>query len=356
MDRSILHHVAARRSVLVGGAAAAALWLQPARAFAMTGLQGWYADPELHVFDGGWWLYATTSEAPAAAPPPVLTTTQMRMRQGPKVRPAYLGQTYMDAFSSPDLVTWTRHPRVLDVSNVPWAAYALWAPSVIQMGRRYAMLFGANDIQSDAATGGIGLVWADAPQGPFRDTLGAPLVGAFHNGAQPIDPFVFRDDDDQIYLFYGGWGRCNVARLSPDLSRSQPFADGSTFMAITPPGYVEGSFLIKRQGVYYLMWSEGEWTGPDYRVAYARGSSPVGPFTGGGVILRQDPRIARGAGHHSVTQVPGRDQWIIAYHRRPLGETQGDHRVLAVDRLRFDREGKILPVIMTEAGPGQTRP
>ena len=45
-----------------------------------------------------------------------------------------------------------------------------------------------------------------------------------------------------------------------------------------PPGYVEGSFMVKRKGVYYLMWSEGGWTGPDYSVAYAMGPSPTGPF------------------------------------------------------------------------------
>ncbi len=346
---------APRRSVLVGGAAATAAALRPARAFATTGLGGWYADPELHDFDGRWWLYATTSEAPADATPPVLSAAQVRLRQGPTVRPAYLGQTYMDAFSSPDLVNWTRHPRVIDVADVPWVAYALWAPSVIRVGRRYAMLFGANDIQSDTQLGGLGIAWADAPQGPFRDELGRPLVGAFHDGAQPIDPFVFRDDDGQLYLFYGGWGRCNVARLAPDLSGLTPFADGSTFRSITPRGYVEGSFMIKRAGVYYIMWSEGDWTGPDYRVAYARGPSALGPFTDAQVILRQDLRLATGAGHHSVAQAPGRDAWLIAYHRRPLGEANGDHRVLAVDRLRFDARGDILPVVMTEAGPGPVR-
>ena len=55
--------------------------------------------------------------------------------------------------------------------------------------------------------------------------------------------------------------------------------------------------VIKRKGVYYLMWSEGGWTGPDYSVAYAMGPSPTGPFKPMGKILAQDFRIARGAGH-----------------------------------------------------------
>jgi beta-xylosidase len=44
----------------------------------------------------------------------------------------YDQQTFLDAFSSRDLVTWTKHPRVLDTTNVSWARRAVWAPSVIR--------------------------------------------------------------------------------------------------------------------------------------------------------------------------------------------------------------------------------
>src|SRR3546814_20017330 len=76
--------------------------------------------------------------------------------------------------------------------------------------------------------------------------------------------------------------------------------------------------MIGRNGIYYLMWSEGGWTGPDYSVAYAMGQSPNGPFTPMGKILQQDFKIARGAGQHSVVNVPGTDAGYIVYHRRPL--------------------------------------
>lgn len=74
--------------------------------------------------------------------------------------------------------------------------------------------------------------------------------------------------------------------------------------------------MLRHRGKYYFMWSEGGWTGPDYCVAYAIADSPFGPFERIGKILEQDPAIARGAGHHSVIQVPGRDEWYIVYHRR----------------------------------------
>ena len=98
------------------------------------------------------------------------------------------------------------------------------------------------------------------------------------------------------------------------------------------------------------MWSEGGWTGPDYRVAYAIGNSPFGPFERIGTILKQDTTIATGAGHHSMLHLPAQDDWYIVYHRRPLGETDGNHRVVCIDRLYFDGDGHIKPVQITKEG------
>ena len=312
---------------------------------------GWYADPEIRVFGDRYWIYPTYSDD-AGKPDvsPSFTPEQVKLRRQHTVRPSYLQQTFFNAFSSPDLVHWTKHSHVLDVADVAWAGYAVWAPSAIEHKGRYYLFFGANDIQSDAQQGGIGVAVADTPGGPFKDAIGKPLIGAFHNKAQPIDPFVYRDDDGQVYLYYGGWKQCNVVRLSDDLRSVRPFADGTTYKDITPPGYVEGSFVIKRKGVYYLMWSEGAWTGSDYRVAYATGKSPTGPFTPKGTILAEDARIARGAGHHSVVNVPGTDEWYIVYHRRPLGDDKGEHRQIAIDRMTFAADGSIKPVVLTNSG------
>ncbi|VVS99620.1 Arabinan endo-1,5-alpha-L-arabinosidase [Sphingomonas sp. EC-HK361] len=340
--------IARRIVIALGGAALMSLSLAADAANPI--VPGWYADPEIRIFDHRYWIYPTLSDVSGRPAPQRFTPAQAAARKAYMVHPSYAAQTYLDAFSSPDLVHWTKHPRILDIADVKWAAYAVWAPSTIEVGGRYYLFFGANDIQSDNQTGGIGLAVSDKPGGPFRDALGKPLIAAFHNGAQPIDPFVYQDTDGQVYLYYGGWGHCNVVRLSRDLRRIEPFADGSTYKEITPPGYTEGSFVIKRRGVYYLMWSEGDWTGPEYRVAYATGRSPLGPFTPKGVILAQDFHIARGAGHHSVVNVPGTDDWYIVYHRRPLGDDKGDHRQLAIDRMTFIADGSIAPVTMTKAG------
>jgi beta-xylosidase len=288
-------------------------------------LEGWYADPEAHVFDGRYWIYPTYS-----AP--------------------YDEQLFMDAFSSTDLVTWEKHPRILDAARISWANRAVWAPSVVEKDGAYYIFFSANDIQSDEEAGGLGVARASQPGGPFEDLLGRPLIDRFHNGAQPIDPYVFRDTDDTFYITYGGWRHCNIAKLDDDFTGFVPFDDGVTFREITPRGYVEGSFMLIRDGKYYFMWSEGGWTGPNYAVAYAMADSPLGPFERVGRILQQDPEVATGAGHHSVLHADGSPNWYIVYHRRPLDRTDRNHRVVCIDELRFDEAGAILPVRITREG------
>ncbi len=288
-------------------------------------VEGWYADPEGIIFGDRYWVYPTFS-----AP--------------------YDQQLHFDAFSSPDLVTWTKHEKIVDTGDIKWANRALWAPSIIEKNRKFHLFFSANDIQNNEQPGGIGVVVADRPEGPYKDLLGKPLVDRFHHGAQPIDGFVFRDDDGAHYLIYGGWRHCNIARLKDDFSGFVSFEDGETFKSITPKGYVEGPFVFKKSGKYYFMWSEGGWTGPDYRVAYAVSDSLFGPHERIGVVLQQDAAVATGAGHHSVIHNQREDSWFIVYHRRPLGEKDGNHRVVCIDRMEFDHQGLIKPVRITFEG------
>ncbi|MBC7776308.1 MAG: family 43 glycosylhydrolase, partial [Phycisphaerae bacterium] len=285
--------------------------------------EGWYADPEAHIFGKTCWVFPTFSAK-------------------------YEQQVYFDAFSSTDLVTWTKHAHILDTAAVKWAKRAMWAPSIVEKQGKYYFFFGANDIQNDAEKGGIGVAVADSPDGKFRDYLGKPLVGKFYNGAQPIDQFVFKDVNGQFFLIYGGWGHCNIARLNDDFTGFRPFEDGKVFREITPKGYVEGSFMFVRKGKYYFMWSEGGWTGPDYSVAYAMADSPLGPFERIGKVLQQDPKIATGAGHHSVINLPGTDDWYIVYHRRPLTETDGNSRQVCIENMYFDGKGLIKEVVLTK--------
>ncbi|MGI5239630.1 family 43 glycosylhydrolase [Dactylosporangium sp. CA-139066] len=110
-------------------------------------VDGWYADPDIAVYNNTFWVYPTTSKG-------------------------YSEQTYLDAFSSTDLVNWTKHSNVLTTAGVSWASYAMWAPAPIQRNGKYYLYFAANDIQNNSALGGIGVAVADNPAGPFADALG----------------------------------------------------------------------------------------------------------------------------------------------------------------------------------------
>jgi beta-xylosidase len=156
--------------------------------------QGWYADPEAQIFGKEYWVYPTYSDK-------------------------YEKQVFMDAFSSKDLVTWTKHERIIDTAAIKWAKKAMWAPAVTEKRQQVLyILFGANDIQNNNEVGGIGVAVANKPEGPFKDLLGKPLIDKFVNGAQPIDQFIFKDDDGQYYIIYGGWRHCNIAKLNNDFT------------------------------------------------------------------------------------------------------------------------------------------
>lgn len=312
--------------------------------------EGWYADPEGIVYGDEFWIFPTWSDqwGPEVYQPR-LSSKQKELQKN-TINSQYLKQTFLDAFSSKDLINWTKHDKVLSIENISWAAYSIWAPSVIHANDQYYLFFGANDIQSNKEIGGIGVAIADRPEGPYRDAIGKALINSFHNGAQPIDQFVFKDDDGQFYLYYGGWRHCNIVRLKPDLLSLDVFPDGEVYKEITPENYVEGPFVFKRKGKYYLMWSEGGWTGPDYSVAYAIADSPLGPFKRIGKILQQDEKVARGAGHHSVIHIPDTDEYYIVYHRRPLNTTNGHHREVCIDRMYFDENDRIQPVKISFEG------
>jgi len=299
----------------------------PAKEKMMSGnpvFEGWYADPEGIIYDDTYWIYPTYSDV-------------------------YEKQVFFDCFSSKDLVNWTKHERILDTTEVKWAKRAMWAPAVIRKDGKYYFFFGANDVH-EGEVGGIGVAVSDRPEGPYKDLLGKPLINEIVNGAQPIDQFVFRDDDGRYYMYYGGWRHCNVVRLNDDFTGLIPHDDGSVYKEVTPEGYVEGPFMFRKNGKYYFMWSEGGWTGPRYSVAYAISDSPFGPFVREEKILQQDSTVATGAGHHSVIHVPGSEDYYIVYQRRPLGETDANHRATCIDRMYFDANGRIEPIKITFEG------
>jgi hypothetical protein len=281
-------------------------------------IPGLFADPHIATFNGRYYLYPTTDGY------------------------AGWGGTYYKAFSSTDLVTWTDHGVILDhAPDVSWADNSAWAPAVATRNGRYYLYFSGGLATGNTAKQ-LGVAVSTSPTGPFRDALGRPLVssGQFPGG-QAIDPMVFTDDDGRSYLY---WGQ-GVARVVP-LNDDMVSFNAAQVRTITPSGYNEAPFVFKRNGTYYLMWSENDTRSEDYRVAYATGTSPLGPWTNRGVVLQKRTDLGvRGPGHHSVVRAPGSDTWYIAYHRFAVPAGNGTNREIAIDPIRFNADGTIAPVV-----------
>ncbi|EAA65035.1 hypothetical protein AN1870.2 [Aspergillus nidulans FGSC A4] len=247
---------------------------------------GWYADPEARIFNDQYWIYPTYSAA-------------------------YEEQTFFDAFSSPDLLTWTKHPAILNFSGIPWSTNrAAWAPSVARRRRPgpansitgsgiadtdaeydYFMYFSAGD----GAGIGVAKSTTGLPEGPFVDAIGKPLVPETVFGAEAIDAQLFQDDadgDNRIWLYYGGWSHAIVVEMNEDMVSLK-----GEYLEITPEGV-------------------GGWGDNSYGVSYVTGPSPTGPFSSTPTqILRGNDQVGTGTGHNSVF-TPDGEEYYIVYHRR----------------------------------------
>ena len=278
-------------------------------------------------------------------------------------RPTEAGHGFA-AWSSRDLREWRSDGTILRFADVAWARDLrnAWAPCLAARNGRFYLYF--------CADSRIGVAVSDSPTGPFADALGRPLV-PYRDDLSAIDPMAFVDDDGQAYLYWGAvpgfWleGRVEYVRMHLSVRRLAP--DMTRFVGEEMPtvftrrwrddwhdlDHIEASHVLKRNGTYSLMWSEGSFSSPDpersYRVRYATSASPLGPWHHAPEpILGSRPEIgAVGPGHHGVVRIPGTDEWWCAYHCHP---GDADRRVW-IDRITFDEAGRVEPVVPTLEGP-----
>ncbi|MBT2511998.1 family 43 glycosylhydrolase [Arthrobacter sp. ISL-30] len=266
-------------------------------------LGGLFADPSLAVFGGRYYLYPTTDGLEGWA------------------------SRSFSVLSSDDLVEWTNHGEILKLGvDVAWAEEKAWAPAIAERDGSYYFYYSAN--------GNIGVAVADSPTGPFRD-IGRPLVAAGDYGGTAIDPSVFRDDDGIYYLYWGN-GLAHGVPLAPDMVSFDP----GSVVSWVPDGFREAAWVHRRGATYYLSWSENDTREADYRVRYATGSGPLGPWADQGVLLEKD--VERGilaTGHHAITGLPGSDEWVIAYHRFAIPGGNGYNREIIFDPLIHRPDG-----------------
>lgn len=314
---------------MVRRAARLAALLLPVAAFATNPLitDQFTADPTARVFDGRIYIYPS-HDIPE---PPGYTG-----------RPKWFVMDDYHVFSSDNLTDWKDHGVILRRSEVPWAdqtTYAMWAPDAVYKDGKYWFYFPTVPQVKEGGPGfRIGVATADRPEGPFK-----PLDD-FIAGVKGIDPGVLLDKDGSAYLFYS-LDKIYVAKLKPNMTE----IDGEPRVIDNLPkkGLQEGPFPFERNGIYYLTYPHV--ANKIERLEYATSSSPMGPYTWGGIILDES---ASGCWtvHHSIVEFKG--QWYLFYHDRDLSPSFDKHRSIRADALSFEADGSIRKVVPTLRGVG----
>lgn len=281
-------------------------------------ITGYFADPTIVKYEDKYYVYATIDP---------------------------WGGNELAVFVSSDFKNWERKhlnwPTKEACSTSQSSDARVWAPCVIQGkdGRFYMYVSVGSEVW-------VGV--SETPLGPWKNAKSdnTPLVKRdLYPEYHMIDAEAFIDDDGQAYLYWGSghnWtnGHCFVAKLDDDMMTY----DTASVKDVTPPNYFEAPFMLKKNGQYYLMYSEGKCVDGSYKVRYAIGDSPYGPWEEGSespILSTSADSTTYGPGHHTVFEEGG--QMYILYHR--IKDSKKDLlRELAIDSLNFAEDGHIKKV------------
>jgi beta-xylosidase len=244
-------------------------------------------------------------------------------------------------YSSPDLEKW-------EGPSGPNQGFALkngdvfgdkgfWAPQVFYHRNKYYMAYTANE--------NIAIAESNSPLGPFTQTDKKPLDAP----VKQIDPFVFINADGTAYLYHvrlKEGNRLYVAEMTEDLSAIRPETLKECINASDPwenteevPWPVaEGPSILKRDGLYYLVYSANDFRNPDYAVGYAVSDHPLGPWKKYGnnpILDRKDLQI-NGTGHGDFFRDKQGDLWYV-FHTHHSNQSVAPRKTALV-KARFSKE------------------
>lgn len=282
-------------------------------------LPDYFADPTVKKFGDTYYIYATTDGS------------------GAGFGPAQLWQ-------SKDFRNWTLMPMNWPDSHWIWAPDVMYNPQ----NKKYYYLY----CQPCKLHLGI----SDTPRGPWKNVLGeseAVLVpDRFVKNAITLDGQTFQDDDGSVYMYWGTWGiykgfGCGAGRLNPDMKL---FVETKLIPNTEIKNFFEAPFVFKRNGIYYFMYSCEHCEDASYHVEYATANHPLGPYTWHGTILKtNEDGTVHGPGHNSVLVEEGK--YYIVYHRHDNPHSnRGFHRQVCIDRIEFNADGTIKPIVPTHEG------
>jgi xylan 1,4-beta-xylosidase len=236
-------------------------------------------------------------------------------------------------YESSDLKSWKPVKDLALKKGDAYGTKGFWAPQIFLHKGVYYMAYTADEH--------IAIAKADSPVGPFKQDS----IYAISGTGKQIDPFVFFDNG-KAYLYHVKLQQGNrifVAEMKPDLSDIIPGTEKECVSGTEPwentassdwP-VTEGPTVLKRNGVYYLIYSANDFRNKDYAVGYATASSPVGPWK----KYEHNPIISRknigynGTGHGDVfTDSKGGMYYVLHTHN---SSEKVSPRATGIVKIRF---------------------
>ena len=218
---------------------------------------------------------------------------------------------YIQIYRSKDIAEWEFVRGAVERGpKGAWNRKNFWAPEVIKLDGLYYLYYTASTDGTPQNTGNrVGLAVASDPGGPFEDR-GVVIPHA------SIDGHPFRDSDGTFYMYYttenGNADSLKAGQIFVDRMLSPEKVAGKPVPLITGHGWQEGPCVFIDRGRYILTYSTENWRDETYKVRWAVGQSPTGPFTERGIILKSTDEV-KGPGNHAFFTGPKGKRWIV-YH------------------------------------------
>ena len=203
----------------------------------------------------------------------------------------------IEVYASDDLLTWKYKGMALQKKDV-WGDRWFWAPEVYEKDGKFYMYYSADEH--------ICVAIADSPAGPFVQSKKEPMIV----NEKCIDTSLFIDDDGTPYLYFVRFTDGNViwvAEMNNDLTGIKQetltecikVGEPWELSQDKPAKVAEGPSVLKKEGVYYLIYSANHFESKNYGVGYATSDSPMGPwkkYEGNPILQRADGLMGTGHG------------------------------------------------------------
>lgn len=269
------------------------------------------ADPTIFYNEGTYYLYGTTTGNTALNGEgfQVYTSSDQKNWKGPLGAQGGLALKKGDAYGT----------------------QGFWAPQILKYNNQFYMMYTANE--------NIAVATSNSPLGPFRSTSKEPLAAS----VKQIDPFVFIDDDGKKYLYHvrlTNGNRIFVAELNDDLLSIKPETLTECIAAewqwentlnVSWP-VAEGPTVLKKGGLYYLIYSANDFRNPEYAVGYATSTSPLGPWkksTTSPIISRN--LIGENGPGHGDLFLDKDNQWQYVLHTHFSGTSEAPRKAAIIE-------------------------